>query len=199
MDKNIKYFVISLPRSGTSSLRVMFENIGLKVLHAPGNTFFRSIDWDIDFYCDTPIYTEDCIHNILEWSESKNFIPKFIYINRSAKSVWNSWNQSGLYKNYLEMYESREKGGQLNGPQSFDLESYDSAFGNEKWTNQNSEEVVLRHKEKVCNLVNHSGKSLLIFDFEKGYDQLCEFLGVDLPENSEVPHINKSKKDSFIH
>ena len=197
--KKTKYFVISLPRSGTSSLRVMFENLGLNVLHAPGNTFFRSINWDIDFYCDTPIYTDECIHNILEWSETKGFIPKFIYINRKPLDIWNSWNRSGLYKNYDWMLKDRNEGKSLTPAQSFDLKCYDDAFGNEKWTEENSEDTVLRHKERVCNLVSDAGKEILIFEFEKGFTQLCEFLDMDLPENVEVPHVNKSREDRFIH
>ena len=57
----------------------------------------------------------------------------------------------------------------------------------------------MRHKERVCNLVSDAGKEILIFEFEKGFTQLCEFLDMDLPENVEVPHVNKSREDRFIH
>jgi hypothetical protein len=182
-----KYFVISLPRSGTSSICKMANICGLNFSHAPHIYFQRRINEDIDLFADTPIYCPDTIEEIIN---NKNIDSRFIYIDRNFKDIFNSWVNVGLYRNYISMYNSNFQN--LKKTMQYDLESYNKAFGDVKLEESNCEDIFHRHREKVLSIVNSYNKKILIYNFDKGWDDFCNFIERDIP-NVTIPQLNKNK------
>ena len=185
-----KYFVISLPRSGTSTISKMAEMTGLKLVHPPHSSYRVHIkNENIHFLSDTPIFNPNVITEIIE---NKSITPKFIFIDRSFDDIFNSWVKCNLYRNYLDMYNQFESGDEdkLNSGQRFDFKNYNDAFNSKKLTEENYNEVFQNHKNTVINLVKKSNSELLIYNFEEGWGPFCNFLNKEVP-NKDIPWINK--------
>lgn len=181
-----KYFVISLPRTGTTSVCRMAKECGLNVSHAP-NLYFKSrINENFDFYADTPVFCPDVIENVIK-NETIN--SKFIFVERDFDLVFSSWVNVGLYANYISMYDSDFEN--LKPTQQYDLTSYNKAFNNKKLDVHNYANIFEEHRKKVTSIVESSGKELLIYNFNDGWDKFCSFLKKDKP-NVDIPHLNKN-------
>lgn len=184
----IKYYVVSLPRSGTSSICKMAKICGLKPSHSP-LTFLKSksLSNDFDFFSDTPVYSPIEIENILKY---ENIEPKFIYIKRNFNEIFDSWVRVGLYKNYKNMLSS--KNDELNFFQKFDLMSYRNAFSNKVLTKENCFEIFQKHKKNVFSIIEKNNNPLLEYSFSEGWKPFCDFLKVSVP-NIDIPFLNKNK------
>jgi hypothetical protein len=174
----IKYFVVSLPRTGTTSLSKMARICGLNPKHAPHEYWKSHIENDIfDFFSDTPIFDPKVVDQICKMDQ---FIPKFIFIDRGFDEIFRSWVKMGLYDNYKSFYGNIE---------NFDFVSYNNAFQNKKMDDINYFEIFETHKKTVIDLINESKKDLLIYNFNMGWNPFCEFLGCEIP-SEEIPKLN---------
>lgn len=50
--------------------------------------------------------------------------------------------------------------------------------------------IYMDHHEEVKSLVPHN--RLLVYDVKEGWEPLCRFLGVNVPENIPFPHLNET-------
>lgn len=187
----ITYFVISLPRSGTSSLSRMAKICGLRQNHAPHSTIFNKLGRnEFDFYSDTPIYVPSVVEKLCNLETVK---PKFIYIDRDFDNIYNSWKQVGLLKDYNMMYNRyyvvKDNLGSHHS-MIFDIQSYHEAFGETHLNDDNYKEIFENHKNKVLNMVKN--EDLLIYNFDMGWKPFCDFLNCEVPQD-ELPHVNKNK------
>jgi hypothetical protein len=184
-----KYFVISLPRSGTSSISKMAKVCGFNPIHAPHvNYKQRILSESFNFFSDTPIFCPQNIEDICE--NFKNINTKFIFIDRNFTDIFNSWKNVNLYNNYIRMYNSNRETLKLS--MKFDLNSYDDAFGNQKMTEENYQEIFKNHKENVYKIIEKHNKEILTYKFEDGWEPFCNFLNVEVPKE-DLPHLNKNK------
>lgn len=181
-----KYFVISLPRTGTTSICRMAKECGLNISHAPNLYFNRRLKENFDFYADTPIFCPDIIEDIIR---CENVNSKFIFIKRDFNLVFSSWINVGLYKNYISMYNSNFE--KLKPTQQYDLMSYNKAFDDKKLDETNFKNIFEEHENKVISLVKSSNKELLTYDFNNGWQDFCNFIKKDIP-NMPIPHLNKN-------
>lgn len=182
-----KYFVVSLPRSGTTSICKMAKICGLNPRHAPHTSFKRQIvSNEFNFFSDTPVFCPDEIERICS---DQKIDSNFIYIDRNFDDIFKSWENVKLYRNYLGMLNSEVM---LKPSQKFDFDSYNNAFGNEALNEKNYNEIFQRHKENVLSILNKHGKHVLIYKFEEGWSPFCSFLNVDIPQE-DVPVMNKNK------
>ena len=190
MEKELqtKYFVVSLPRTGTTSICQMAKICGLNPKHAP------LINFDIflgryDFFSDTPIFCPSVINQI---ASDDTVNSKFIYIQRDFDIVFDSWKRVNLYRNYSGMILAKNKGNVLKKSMQFDIDSYENAFDYKFLDENNYKEIFENHKKTVLNIIEESKKPLLIYNFEDGWKTFCDFLNVDIPEK-DIPFLNKNK------
>lgn len=188
---NNYFFVVSLPRSGTSSLTKMAKICGLRTKHCPHNYFqhyFRKNEFD--FYSDTPIFVPSEIENICK---KEDIGAKFIFINRPFSEIFDSWSRVNLYNNYKNMFkhwsESKES---MSVGRLYDFKSYHESFGNDFCDENNYNEIFQKHKELVISKIKEYGKELLIYNFEDGWKPFCDFLEVEIP-TEKIPILNKNK------
>lgn len=175
---NTKYFVISLPRTGTTSLSKMARICGLNPKHAPHFYWEPHIKNDVfDFFSDTPIFDPKVIEKIIG---DNSYESKFIFIDRDFSDIFKSWVKMGLYNNYLGFYGNNE---------NFDFVSYNNAFGHVKLTELNYSDIFSNHKKTVMRLLEENNKELLIYNFDMGWDPFCKFIGCDIPQD-EIPKLN---------
>ena len=184
----VKYYVVSLPRSGTSSICKMANICGLSASHAPVSSLkSKSLSNYFNFFSDTPVYCPSEIENILKYED---IYPKFIYINRDFGEIFESWNKVGLYKNYKAMLLA--KSDKLHHLKKFDLNSYQDAFSNMELKSDNYLEIFQKHKESVFSIIKKSNRPLLEYSFSDGWKPFCDFLEVTIP-NIDIPVLNKNK------
>ena len=91
-----KYFVVSLPRTGTKSICKMAATTGMKISHAPSVALQRALhSTNIRFFADTPVYAPSHISHVMV-----NENHKFIYIDRDAEEWKSSFERVKLNINY---------------------------------------------------------------------------------------------------
>ena len=83
-----KYFVVSLPRTGTSSLCEMARRCGLRALHDAKAALPAAID-SYDFFADTPCYLPAVIAGLPPDG-------KLIYSAKDPAAWYDSWRRMGL-------------------------------------------------------------------------------------------------------
>lgn len=182
-----KYFVVSLPRTGTSTICGMAKILNIKWSHAPQKKVNNMIiNSDIELFSDTPIYNFNFIKEILFID---NIEPKFIYIERDFDEIFKSWVKSGLYRNYKNMYQNPSN---LTESQRYDIQTYNETFDNIFLNEENYGDLFKKHQEKVLDLITVSNKDLLIYNFKDGWKPFCDFLNKDIPQDN-IPHLNKNK------
>ncbi len=179
-----KFFVVSLPRSGTTTICKMAKICGLSPNHTPHSSYkVRVRSSEFDFFSDTPIFSPTIINEICE---IENIDPKFIYIDRSFCEIFNSWKRVNLYRNYMRMLDSAQI------PINFDLLSYNDAFGGQILTEENFTEIFENHKKNVFEIIKGKNKEILTYKFEDGWKPFCDFLNVQIPYE-DIPILNKNK------
>lgn len=184
-----KYFVVSLPRSGTTSITEMANICGLNAKHCPFDYFDVYMENNnYDFYSDTPVYVPSVIEKLC----LKDNV-KFIYIDRPYHEIFNSWVNYGLFKTYNEMVIENERKTISKG-RLFDYLSYNESFSQKKLSEVNYLEIFNGHKQIVVDLIKKYDKELLIYNFSDGWEPFCKFLQVEIPD-VEIPKLNYSKKN----
>lgn len=183
-----KYFVVSLPRTGTNSITEMANICGLRTKHCPFEYFDVYVENDnYDFYSDTPVYVPSVIEKLC----LKDNV-KFIYIDRPYSEIFNSWINYGLFRTYNEMIIENERKTISRG-RLFDFKSYNESFSDKKLSETTYDEIFNQHKEIVIDLIGKYNKELLIYKFSDGWEPFCDFLQVQIPD-VEIPKLNHSKK-----
>lgn len=179
-----KFFVVSLPRTGTTTICKMAKICGLNPKHIPDEVYYSRIKGnEFNFFSDTPIFCPKIIKEICTFEDIN---AKFIFIERDFKEVFDSWKRVNLYYYYLT--HSRNEKDQI----PFTIVSYNDAFGGVKLTEENSNDVFQNHKNTVFDIINKNNKEILSYNFKEGWKPFCDFLNVRVP-NQELPHLNKNK------
>lgn len=184
----VKYFVISLPRTGTSSISKMAKICGMSNCHAPSIYFENRLKGDqFNFFSDTPVFCPNFVEKICK---TEDIIPKFIYINRNFFDIFDSWKRVGLYNNYQKMKLGNISS--LSVYQKFDIDSYNNAFDDVFLNDNNFEVVFQKHKDVIISIIENNKNNLLEYDFSQGWGPFCEYLNVPIP-NEHLPILNKNK------
>lgn len=174
-----KYFTISLPRTGTSSLTKMALVLGLSAKHCVHNE--RLID-KYNFFTDTPCFSPNFLKSIIN-----SYKCKFIYIDRDPKEWFLSFNSTLLASHNL-FIKPEFKPTQYH--MKVDRDAYIDSLGNNSITISNYEKIFQDHKKMVLDIVKPF--PLLIYNFSQGWKPFCSFLNMDIP-SAPIPHINKGR------
>jgi len=185
------YFVISLPRTGTSSISRMAKMVGFTPQHPPHQSFIHNWkgEWGWNFFSDTPTF---CPKNVEMVCQSNEIEPKFIFIERDFDEVFQSWVNVKLFNNYNTTITASKGDGVYLPAMEFDLDSYSNAFDGEILTEDNYKILFENHKSKVLSIVEKYQKPILIYNFNQVWKSFCEFTNTEIPEE-EIPHLNNKK------
>ena len=115
------YFVISLPRTGTSSISRMAKMVGFTPQHPPHQSFIHNWkgEWGWNFFSDTPTF---CPKNVEMVCQSNEIEPKFIFIERDFDEVFKSWVDVKLFYNYNNTILASKGDGVYLPAMEFDLD-----------------------------------------------------------------------------
>lgn len=189
-----KYFIVSLPRTGTKSLCKMTQILGFTFKHVPSCSLNRFLREDeIDVFADTPIFTPSTFTSLL--NDNENY--KFIYIDRPADEWVESFERVHMVENYMALHTNQIDHNAVN---LMDRHCLEEIFQNSDYTRDLAVRSYYKHKDTVYNTIPES--KLLTYDFSMGWNPLCEFMGVKVEDNkplsefmgvnTPIPHINKN-------
>lgn len=177
----IKYFVVSLPRTGTKSLCKMADAVGIGFSHAPSVSLQRTLhSTDVRFFADTPLYAPSHISHVIV-----NKSHKFIYIDREFDKWKDSFERVKLNINYDRLLKLTK----LNAYTTMDRNCLREIFDGKPYDPLTVQQLFQQHKDIIYDMV--PSDRLLTYNFSMGWDPFCEFLDVPVPD-MELPHINKN-------
>lgn len=189
MNKQTVYFVVSLPRTGTTSLCKMAKICGLSAKHAPSSNFNHSRRYfQHDFYSDTPVYSPSVVESICK---NEYIDARFIYIEKEFQKIFDSWVKVGLYENYKKLHFSYQTRTIFTFPvRLLDFLSYDESFNHQLLDTSNFESLFTYHKETIFEIIESYKKQILLYRFYDGWDPFCRFINKPIPEES-LPFLNQ--------
>jgi hypothetical protein len=184
-----KFFVISLPRTGTKSMCKMAKICGLKIKHVP--TFrYESYLNNHDFFADTPCFVPSFVEKMCQ---DQSFDSNFIYIEKDHKEIFNSWAKVNLYKNYVWLYNNymnEESKTKMGVSMIKDIESYQESLSYQFMTQENYSELFSQHKNQVTDIIKKYNEKILFYNFSEGWEPFCGFIESETP-NTKIPYLNK--------
>lgn len=173
--------VISLPRTGTKSLSKCLYILGYNFKHCPSDCLSVHLTANTyQVYADTPMYCPTIFSKLVK--EPSN---KFIYIDRDPVSWITSFENTGLHNNYMN-YMSKDYIKYATG--RLDKACLIEIFKGAPYSKDTFIDAYNEHKENVLKII--PSYQLLMFKFEEGWENLCQFLGKSVPDQP-IPHINK--------
>ena len=177
-----KYFIVSLPRTGTKSLCSMTSTLGLTFKHVPSSVLPRLLkENEIQVFADTPVFTPS---TFIPLTDSVNH--KFIYIKRNVDEWVDSFERVNLSNNYMALHTGKIA---ENCITKMDRTCLEEIFDNQNYSTDLAKDRFDWHYNQVLD--NIPENRLLIYEFDMGWDPLCEFMGKDIPEEP-IPQINKN-------
>lgn len=183
MSITTKVYVVSLPRTGTKTVCKMLSTVGYNVKHLPSVFYPRLIGEDFNAFADTPCYSYSFVYE-RKFDKNDN---KFIYIDRPVDDWIESFEGVNLHTGYsllmnLTMHEH------MNVVRLLDSRCMGEVFGYHKtYDREHFKQKYYDHREQMQELL---GDKMLVYKLSQGWEPLCEFLNLPLPE-SEVPHLNQ--------
>lgn len=178
--KKHKVIVVGLPKTGTSTLAVMLRMLNYNVTGPDGQYEIGDIE-----FLDNKFNKFDGFQDFpwcFEWERFfKNKNVKFIILNRERESWWKSFYESyGRKQNRYLSYPFFKITKDLKNKDQF-LNYFDSYY-------ETINRYALKHPERFLSI------SIKTFEWQ----ELCDFLGEELPTNVlgqlvKKPHINKEK------
>ena len=165
-----KYFGISLPRTGTSSLAYAIRELGLVTRHYLHKRELSELPY-VDFANDFPI---PLIYKELD----KRFKDsKFIFTDRNVDEWLESYELHWERTGHLTVGNWDEYNLEMFGTLKFDKEVFREAF--------------LRHREDVFSYFKDRPNSLLVLDMPytaEEWSEICKFIGVKPTIGGNFPH-----------
>lgn len=169
------YIVCSLPRTGTTSICKMANELKLKPMHVLNENFKQSVERGYNFFADTPFYSPEFLIAILQYVDKV----KLIYIDRPLEEVKKSFFSSKITE-YLTEYTSF----QSDKLHLHDAICYQQIHHNPDFLNN--------HKSYMQDIASNYNIDLLLYNFEDGWKPFCDFINTDYVPSIPIPHLHKS-------
>lgn len=178
-----RFFVVSLPRTGTKSLCKMAGMMGMIYKHVPSTGLDRMLRLnDADLYADTPVFAPSVFKELVK--DERN---KFIYIDRPIDSWLESFDRVGMPQNYMSLHTGKIAENSVN---KLDRTVLEEVFRNSNYSDKVARSAYRHHHLQVIK--NIPADRLLVYKFSHGWEPLAEFVGRDVPQAVQVPHINQN-------
>lgn len=177
-----KFFVVSLPRTGTKSLCKMAEILGVSYKHVPSTSFPRMLlENKIQLFADTPIFAPSVFKSLISAETHK-----FIYIDRPVDEWVKSFESVRLSDSYMALRTEKITPNCVN---RMDRKTLEEIFFNEDYTTELAIRAHAMHKRQVMDSI--PSNRLLVYKFSDGWEPITSFMHCTAPD-IEIPHINKN-------
>lgn len=169
------FFVVSLPRTGTTSMCRMADICGMKALHvlkkpkAEDYLLGDALADGYNFFADTPFYLPEFLCGFLE---SGRRDVGFVYIHKDREA----WDRS-----LGRLYEKWRPRDDLNKK----IVTMDHMSRNYMLNNPTIDE----HHGYMVKLAGHYGVRMLDYRWGDGWPPFCDFVGASVPD-LPVPHLD---------
>jgi len=175
----MKVFGVGFQRTGTSSLAVALNMLGIKTLQFPKELYY-DIDHDIIRQYDG--FTDDPVTLLYEELDKKHPNSKFIHTIRDEKS----WLKS--VKWLFTTGKVKFKDSFQNYGDEFNIQ----LFGTTDFDEQLFLEIYRTYNQKVADYFSSKPDDYLLIDFTRGggFEELCPFLDRPIPD-SPFPNVNR--------
>lgn len=182
--KDHQVFIVSLPRTGTTSMCKMLNVLGYKSKHVPSCFYEKWTKEGFNAFGDTPCFAPTFVKE-RSITNPKN---KFIYIEKPLEEWCQSFESVKLHNSYnilLNIFKPEE----LNVVKINEILAYGEVFGFKGvYDPIEFMDAAERHRKEIINILPYH--QLLIYDFKMGWEPLCEFLDVPIP-TEEMPLLNR--------
>lgn len=172
------FFVVSLPRTGTTSLCEMADICGLRSMHVLKQnnnndiSLIDAIKSGYNFFADTPFYDPSFLHGVLTFNDQYNI--KFIYSHRDSNVL-----EKSIYKLYSYWLPKKDITNLVRLQDKISYEYIISKISNNFFD---------QHYDTIKYLARFYGVDMLDYSFSSGWDSFCNFCDVSKPDNIELPH-----------
>lgn len=181
--KDHKVFVVSLPRTGTTSMCKMLNDLGYKAKHVPSCFYEKWAAEGFNAFADTPCFAPTFVkeHSLLN---PKN---KFIFIEKDFGEWIKSFESVKLDRSYNILLNQRDPT-KLNVVSINEIKAYGEVFGfGGVYTQSLFLERAMQHAENIKEML--SSDQFLSYNFQMGWTPLCDFLNTPIP-NAPLPVLN---------
>jgi hypothetical protein len=186
--KDHQVFVVSLPRTGTTSMCKMLNMVGYKAKHVPSCFYEKWTAEGYDAFADTPCFAPTFIKE-RAITNPKN---KFIYIDKNIDEWASSFESVKLDRSYNILLNIRNPK-DLNVVRINEIKAYGEVFGFSGIYDQDLFKLkAVEHRQDVFSMLPTN--QLLFYDYSMGWKPLCDFLGVSIP-NVEIPIVEQEGKN----
>lgn len=176
-------FVVSLPRTGTTSMCKMLNVLGYKAKHVPSCFYEKWVKEGYNAFADTPCFTPTFIKE----RSITNPNSKFIYLDKSVDAWIDSFESVKLHESYNKLLNIKNPE-LLNVVNINEILAYGEVFGfNGIYDKDHFKAMSILHKRNVESLLPKD--QLLHYDFTMGWEPLCKFLKKEVPL-VEMPRLN---------
>lgn len=172
------YLVVSLPRTGTTSLCEMAKICGIKNLHVLSIPFISAIDQGYGFFADTPFYSPEFLLGLLE-TNFQNHKYKFIYAHRDD----NEWSKS-INKLYEKWPVNISFNDILLKKRIVLLDKVCHR------TIKKTPQIPSEHYKIIKNICSLYHVPMLDYRFSDGWESFCNFTHTNIPQDIKIPHKN---------
>ena len=171
--------VTSLPRTGTMSMCSMLRSLGYETYHSPLNTWQEVLGEGVAI-ADTPAFAPSVFEPLAATT-------KQIYIDRDFEGWFESMTvHTRLLRTYYRFLNTEDD--RLTEGRLTDKIYYREVLGkivlNSVELEERLEERFLAHRETALAC------DPLVYKFSDGWEPLCEFLGLNIPDDLRIPHLN---------
>ena len=198
---------VGLGRTGTRSLKQALDILGFKTYHG-FMVFYPELDLNaVNFYINAVKLKLDNKENEINFDEMfkgfnagldiniATFYKELYKRNPDVKVILtirelDSWYNSFFKTLYTSDIENRNFEGFEKVCEMFDLLYYNTLFQGKFENKEFTIKIHLDHIEEVKKTIPK--KNLLIFDVKQGWEPLCKFFDVEIP-NIEFPKSNDTK------
>lgn len=185
--KDHQVFVVSLPRTGTTSMCNMLNVLGYKAKHVPSCFFDKWVNQGYNAFGDTPCFAPTFIKE----KSITNPLNKFIYIEKPISEWIDSFESVKLHDSYNKLLNIKNPM-DLNVVMMNEILAYGEVFGfNGIYDRTRFIYSSVKHREDVIGML--SSKQLLVYNFDMGWKPLCDFLNIKVPEIN-LPRLNQRGK-----
>ena len=178
-----KFFIVSLPRTGTKSVCRMAALMGMEFKHVPSTTLPRLLnEGKVQLFADTPVFTPSTFIPLIDDPSHK-----FIYINRPLDEWLESFERVGMPGNYMALHTDKIPENAIN---KLDRVALEEIFSNEDYTPDIARHAYQMHQNAVFSHI--PADRLLVYWFSDGWTPLADFVGRVTPPDADLPHINQN-------
>jgi hypothetical protein len=150
----------------------MADTCGLKSCHVLEGSLSKAVEKGYNFFADSPFYVPNFLHGVLSCAIFDEI--RFIYVNKSK----HSWLESVSRLRNDWAWNCAN----INYPCLQDQLCYEYVL-----TDLNKRQS--KHRTQIERICKEHRIDLLTYNFYQGWEPFCNFIGSEIPKDTDVPWI----------